>query len=128
MSVSNGTLCPSVWEKACLSKMVVHKTKEDCSVRETKPVVLPLKQKESLSHMNSREFTYICICIINYIYIYIYIYIYVGLSLGFRARDNSPLELAIVLHNKDCIFTYKYVLGFLDSITNPRSTGKLFVQ
>ena len=39
--------------------MVVRKTKEDRSVRETKPVVLPVKQKESLSHMNSREFTYI---------------------------------------------------------------------
>ena len=38
--------------------MVVRKTKEDRSVRETKPVVLPVKQKESLSHMNSREFTY----------------------------------------------------------------------
>ena len=58
LSVSNVTLCPSVWENACFSKMVVRKTKEDRSVRETKPVVLPVKQKESLSHMNSREFTY----------------------------------------------------------------------
>ena len=40
-------------------KIVVRKTKEDRSIRETKPVVLPVKQKESLSHMNSREFTYI---------------------------------------------------------------------
>ena len=39
--------------------MVVRKTKEDRSVRETQPVVLPVKQKESLSYMNSREFTYI---------------------------------------------------------------------
>ena len=36
-------------------------------------------------------------------------YIYVGFSLGFRARDNSSLELAIVMHSKDCIYTYKYV-------------------
>ena len=42
-----------------LLKMVVRKTKEDRSVRETQPVVLPVKQKESLSYMNSREFTYI---------------------------------------------------------------------
>ena len=38
--------------------MVVRKTKEDRSARETQPVVLPVKQKESLSYMNSREFTY----------------------------------------------------------------------
>ena len=42
-----------------LLKMVVRKTKEDGSVRETQPVVLPVKRKESLSYMNSREFTYI---------------------------------------------------------------------
>ena len=40
-------------------KMVVRKTKEDRSVRQTQPVVLPVKQEESLSYMNSREFTYI---------------------------------------------------------------------
>ena len=37
--------------------MAVRKTKEDRSVHETLPVVLPLKQKESLSYMNSRVFT-----------------------------------------------------------------------
>ena len=37
--------------------MVVRKTKEDRSIRETQPVMLPVKQKESLSYMNSREFT-----------------------------------------------------------------------
>ena len=37
--------------------MVVRKSKEDRFVRETQPVVLPVKQKESLSYMNSREFT-----------------------------------------------------------------------
>ena len=58
LSVSNVTLCPSVWENVLL-QMVVRKTKEDRSVRETQPVVLPVKQKESLSYMNSREFTYI---------------------------------------------------------------------
>ena len=36
-------------------------------------------------------------------------YIYDEFSLGFRARDNSSLELAIVMHSKDCIYTYKYV-------------------
>ena len=50
--------------------MVIRKTKEDRSARETQPVVLPVKQKESLSYMNSREFTYI----FDYI-IYIYIHI-----------------------------------------------------
>ena len=67
LSYLNVTLCPSVWENACLSKMVVRKTKEDRSVRETKPVVLAVKQKESLSHVNYREFTYLLIyyyCII----------------------------------------------------------------
>ena len=44
-----------------LLKMVVRKAKEDRSVRETQPVVLPVKQKESLSYMNSREFIYIYI-------------------------------------------------------------------
>ena len=52
LSYLNVTLCPSVWENACLSKMVVRKTKEDRYVRETKPVVLPVKQKESLSQKN----------------------------------------------------------------------------
>ena len=37
--------------------MVVRKTKEDRSIRETQPVMLPVKQKESLSYMNFREFT-----------------------------------------------------------------------
>ena len=41
--------------------MVVRKTKEDRAVRKTKPVVLSVKRKESLSHMNSREFTHILI-------------------------------------------------------------------
>ena len=35
--------------------------------------------------------------------------IYVGFSLEFRAHDNSSFVLAIVMHNKDCIYTYKYV-------------------
>ena len=48
-----------------LLKMVIRKTKEDRSVRETQPVVLPVKQKESLSYI-------------------IYIYIYVGLALRFE--------------------------------------------
>ena len=43
--------------------MVARKTKEDRSVRETQPVVLPVKQKESLSYMNFREFTYIYKCL-----------------------------------------------------------------
>ena len=43
--------------KNVLLEMVVRKTKEDRSIRETQPVVLLLKQKESLSYMNSREFT-----------------------------------------------------------------------
>ena len=34
--------------------------------------------------------------------------IYVGFSLEFWARDNSSFELAIVLHNRDSIYTYKY--------------------
>ena len=38
-------------------KTVVRKTKEDRSVRQIQPVVLPLKQTESLSHMISKEFT-----------------------------------------------------------------------
>ena len=48
--------------------MIVRKTKKDRSVRKTQPVVLPVKQKESLSYMNSREFTYIIIKINKYIY------------------------------------------------------------
>ena len=35
--------------------MVVRKIKEDRSVCETQPIVLPLKQTESLSYMNSPE-------------------------------------------------------------------------
>ena len=53
MSVSN----VRPFGKNVLLQMVVRKTKEDRSVRETQPVVLPVKQKESLSYMNSREFT-----------------------------------------------------------------------
>ena len=45
--------------------MAVRKTKEDRSVHETQPVVLPVKGKESLSYMNSREFTYICVYILR---------------------------------------------------------------
>ena len=55
LSVSNVTLCS--FGKNVLLQMVVRKTKEDRSVRETQPVVLAVKQKESLSYMNSREFT-----------------------------------------------------------------------
>ena len=47
-----------------LLQMVVRTTKEDRSVRRTQPVVLPVKQKESLSYMNSREFT--CIYLFMY--------------------------------------------------------------
>ena len=46
-----------------LLQMVVRTTKEDRSVRQTQPVVLPVKQKESLSYMNSREFTGILVII-----------------------------------------------------------------
>ena len=46
-----------------LLQMVVRITKEDRSVRQTQPVVLPVKQKESLSYMNSREFTGILVII-----------------------------------------------------------------
>ena len=35
--------------------------------------------------------------------------IYVGFSLGFRARDDSLLEFAIVMFKKDCIYTNKYI-------------------
>lgn len=35
------------------------------------------------------------------------IYIYVGLSLEFRARNNSSLELAIVLLNRNYIYKCK---------------------
>ena len=51
-----------------LLKMVARKTKEDRSVRETQPIVLPVKQKESLSYMNFREFTYIYINVCEHLF------------------------------------------------------------
>ena len=62
--------------------MVVRKIKEDRSVHETQPVVLPVKQKESLSYMNSREFTYI------------YMYIrYTELCIGFYLQCKEWYQI-----------------------------------